>query len=200
MGISAQEVKKLRDRTGAGMMDCKAALIETKGDIDKAIEYLRKKGMASAQKRDGREVKEGVIMAYVHPGNRLGVLIEVNCETDFVAKTEDFQTLAKDIAMQIAATNPIAIYREDIPKETVEKEKDIYRSQLNGQKKPEHVVEKIVQGKLEKYYQEVVLTEQNFVKDMNKTVKEYILEVSGKLGEHMTIRRFQRFHLGENIE
>ncbi len=195
--VSAVEVKKLRDLTGAGMMDCKSALVETNGDIDKAVEYLRKKGIASAQKREGREVKEGVITAYVHPGSRLGVLVELNCETDFVAKTEDFQKLAKDIAMQIAATNPVAINREDIPKETIEKELDIYRTQVQNQNKPENVVEKIIQGKLEKYYQEVVLTEQNFVKDPNKTVKEYLLEVSGKLGEHISIRRFVRFQLGE---
>ena len=196
MNVSAAEVKKLRDMTGAGMMDCKSALLETNGDIDKAVEYLRKKGIASAQKREGREVKEGVIMAYVHPGNRLGVLVELNCETDFVAKTEDFQKLAKDIAMQVAATSPLAVNREDIPKETIEKEMEIYRTQIENENKPEHVVEKIIQGKLEKYYQEVVLTEQSFVKDPNKTVKEYLLEISGKLGEHISIRRFVRFQLG----
>jgi len=199
MTISAVEVKKLRDMTGAGMMDCKSALVETNGDIEKAVEYLRKKGIASAQRREGREAREGVIMAYVHPGNRLGVLVEVNCETDFVAKTEDFQALAKDIAMQIAATNPLAVRREEVPQEIIDKELDIYRSQVEDQKKPEKVVEKIVQGKLEKYYQENVLTEQSFVKDPSKTVKEYLLEVSGKLGEHMSIRRFVRFQLGEEL-
>lgn len=199
MTVSAAEVKKLRDLTGAGMMDCKAALVETKGDVDKAVDYLRKKGMASAKKREGREIKEGVVMAYVHPGNRIGVLVEINCETDFVAKTDDFQTLAKDIAMQVAATNPVAVRREDIPKDIVEKELEIYRTQAQDGKKPENVVEKIVQGKLEKYYQETVLTEQSFVKDTNKTVKEYILEVSGKLGENMSVRRFVRFQLGEEI-
>ncbi|MFH1943185.1 MAG: translation elongation factor Ts [bacterium] len=199
MTVSAAEVKKLRDLTGAGMMDCKAALVETKGDVDKAVDYLRKKGMASAKKREGREIKEGVVMAYVHPGNRIGVLVEINCETDFVAKTDDFQTLAKDLAMQVAATNPVAVRREDIPKDIVEKELEIYRTQAQDGKKPENVVEKIVQGKLEKYYQETVLTEQSFVKDTNKTVKEYILEVSGKLGENMSVRRFVRFQLGEEI-
>jgi len=199
MTISAVEVKKLRDMTGAGMMDCKSALVETNGDIEKAVEYLRKKGIASAQRREGREAREGVIMAYVHPGNRLGVLVEVNCETDFVAKTEDFQALAKDIAMQIAATNPLAVRREEVPQEIIDKEMDIYRSQVEDQKKPEKVVEKIVQGKLEKYCQENVLTEQSFVKDPSKTVKEYLLEVSGKLGEHMSIRRFVRFQLGEEL-
>lgn len=199
MMVSAAEVKKLRDMTGAGMMDCKSALIETEGDIEKAVVYLRKKGIASAQRREGREVKEGVVMAYVHPGNRLGVLVEVNCETDFVAKTEEFQTFAKDIAMQIAATNPLAVIRDEIPKEVADKELDIYRTQAREEKKPEHVVEKIVQGKLEKYYQEVVLMEQSFVKDPSKIVQEYLLEISGKLGERMSVRRFVRFQLGEEL-
>lgn len=197
MTVSAAEVKKLRDMTGAGMMDCKSALIETKGDIEKAVVYLRKKGIASAQRREGKEVNEGVVMAYVHPGNRLGVLVEVNCETDFVAKTEEFQTFAKDMAMQIAATNPLAVIRDEIPKEVADRELDIYRTQAREEKKPEHVVEKIVQGKLEKYFQEVVLMEQSFVKDPSKIVKEYLLEVSGKLGERMSVRRFVRYQLGE---
>jgi elongation factor Ts len=199
MSISAAEVKKLRDKTGAGMMDCKKALLETGGDMEKAVEYLRKKGIASAKKRDGREIREGVIMAYVHPGSRLGVLVEVNCETDFVAKTDDFQNLAKDIAMQIAATNPLAVNRDDIDQDIIAKEKEIYRTQVQSQKKPENVIEKIVEGKLEKYYQENVLLEQNFVKDQNRTVKEYLMEVAGKLGENMSVRRFQRFQLGEEI-
>ena len=199
MTVSAGEVKKLRDITGAGMMDCKSALTETNGDIGKAVEYLRKKGIASAQKREGREVKEGTIITYVHPGSRLGVMVEVNCETDFVAKTDDFQLFSKDIAMQIAATNPLAIQREDLSEELVEKELDIYRTQMKEEGKPDNVIEKIVRGKLEKYYQEVVLLEQGFVKDTSKTVKEYLLEVSGKLGEHMSIRRFVRFQLGEEI-
>lgn len=199
MTVAAGEVKKLRDMTGAGMMDCKTALVETNGDIKKAVEYLRKKGIASAQKRAGREVKEGVIMAYVHPGNRLGVIVELNCETDFVAKTDDFHNMAKDVAMQIAATNPIAIRRKEIPQDVVEKEMDIYRTQARDGKKPEQVIEKIVQGKVEKFYQENVLTEQSFVKNPSKTVKEYLLEVSGKLGENMSIRRFVRYQLGEEV-
>ncbi len=199
MIVTAGEVKKLRDLTGAGMMDCKTALMETEGDIEKAIEYLRKKGIASAQKREGREVKEGTITTYVHPGSRLGVMVEVNCETDFVAKTEDFQLFAKDIAMQIAATNPMAIQREDLLKEIVDKELEIYRTQMKEEGKPDNVIDKIVQGKLEKYYQEIILLEQGFVKDTSKTVKEYLLEVSGKLGEHISIRRFVRFQLGEEI-
>jgi elongation factor Ts len=197
MTISAAEVKSLRDVTGAGIMDCKEALGQTNGDMEKAIEYLRKKGMAFAQRRSGRETKEGIIMSYMHPGNRLGVLVEVNCETDFVARTDEFQNFARNVAMQVAATNPIAVKRENVPKETVEKELDIYRTQVRNEKKPENVVEKIVVGKLEKYFQEVVLLEQSYVKDPGKTVQEYLREVSGKLGEAMSIRRFVRFQLGE---
>jgi elongation factor Ts len=197
MNISAADVKSLREMTGAGMMDCKEALAQTEGNIEKAVEWLRKKGMASAQKRAGREAKEGVIISYMHPGNRLGVMVEVNCETDFVAKTDEFQGFARNVAMQVAATNPVAVKREDVPKETVEKELDIYRTQVRNEKKPEAVVEKIVTGKLEKYFQEVVLLEQSYVKDPGKTVQEYLLEVSGKLGEAMSIRRFIRFQLGE---
>ena len=196
MPVTAADVKKLREMTGAGMMDCKKALLETGGDFEKAIEYLRKKGMASAAKREGREAKEGMIMAYIHPGSRLGVMVEISCETDFVAKTPDFQGFAKDVAMQIAATNPVAIQREDVPSDVVEKELEIYRSQVKDDKKPEAVIEKIVQGKLDKYFQETVLLEQSFVKSPNKTVRDLLLEVSGKLGEKMAIRRFVRFQLG----
>ncbi len=197
MTISANDVKSLREMTGAGMMDCKEALAQTQGDIEKAVEFLRKKGMASAQKRAGREAKEGIIMSYMHPGSRLGVLVEVNCETDFVAKTEDFQNFARNVAMQVAATRPTAVRREDVPKETVDKELEIYRGQMTDNKKPAAVIEKIVTGKLDKYFQEVVLLEQSYVKDPGKTVQEYLLEVSGKLGEAMSIRRFVRFQLGE---
>lgn len=196
MSISAATVKSLREMTGAGMMDCKEALMQCNGDIEKAIEYLRKKGMASAQKRMGRDTKEGVIYSYIHPGNRLGVLVEVNCETDFVAKTEDFQTFARNIAMQVAATNPIAVNREGVPQEVIQKEMEIFRAQVEDSKKPENVIEKIVQGKLEKFFQEVVLLEQSYVRDPGKTVQEYLLEVSGKLGEAISIRRFVRFQLG----
>ena len=199
MTISAGDVKKLRDMTGAGMMDCKSALIETDGDIEKAVEFLRKKGIASAQRREGREVKEGAITTYVHPGSRLGVIVEINCETDFVAKTDDFRLFSKNIAMQIAATNPVAIQREDLSEDIIEKELDIYRTQMKEEGKPDKVIDKIAQGKLEKYFQDVVLLEQGFVKDTSKTVKEYLLEVSGKLGEHVSVRRFVRFQLGEEI-
>lgn len=199
MSISAADVKKLRDKTGAGMMDCKKALTETNGDIEKAVEYLRKKGIASAAKRSGREANEGIIISYIHPGSRLGVLLEINCETDFVAKTDDFKELAKDIAMQIAAANPTAVNREDVSTDALDKEMDIFRGQAQNEGKPEAVIEKIVTGKIEKYYQEVVLLEQAFVKETSKTVKEHIMEVAGKLGENMTVRRFVRFQLGEEL-
>ncbi|MCK5148755.1 translation elongation factor Ts [bacterium] len=199
MSVSASEVKALRDKTGAGMMKCKEALKESNGDIEKAIEYLRKKGMASAAKRAGRDTTEGAIISYIHPGNRIGVMIEMNCETDFVAKTENYLSLAREIAMQIAATNPMAVNREQVPTDLLEKELDIYRGQARDQGKPEKVIEKIVTGKIEKYYQENVLNEQPFVKDTSKTIKEYILENSSKLGEAISIRRFARFQLGEEL-
>ena len=197
MAISATEVKKLRDITGAGMMDCKKALKENDGDVEKAIEFLRKKGIASAEKRSGREANEGVIMSYIHPGSRLGVLVELNCETDFVAKTDDFQALAKDIAMQVAASNPVAVNREDIPADVIEKEKKIYMEQAQESGKPEAVIEKITQGRLEKYYSEITLMDQTFVKNPDVTIKEHLMEVSGKLGENMSVRRFVRFQIGE---
>ncbi|MBN2417382.1 translation elongation factor Ts [bacterium] len=199
MSISAADVKKLRDKTGAGMMDCKKALVETDGDVEKAIEFLRKKGIASAQKRDSKDANEGAIMSYIHPGNRIGVMLELNCETDFVAKTNDFQQLARDLAMHIAAANPLAVERENIPAEIIEKEKEIYRAQVLNEGKPEKIVDKIVDGKIEKYIQEIVLYEQNFVKDTDKTVKEYLLEQSGKLGEKLSVRRFERYQLGEEL-
>lgn len=197
MDIAAADVKKLRDMTGAGMMDCKKALKETDADIEKAIEYLRKKGIASAAKRADREAKEGVVMSYIHPGSRLGVLVEVNTETDFVAKTDDFQNLAKDIAMHIAASNPIAVDREEVSQDMIDKEMDIYRAQMREQNKPENVIEKIVQGKIDKFYSENCLMEQSFVKDPDKTVKDVLMQVSGKLGEAMAVRRFVRFQIGE---
>ncbi|MBN1895341.1 translation elongation factor Ts [bacterium] len=199
MTASASDVKRLRDKTGAGMMDCKKALIESGGDLEKAIDTLRKKGIASAQKRMGKEAKEGVILSYIHPGNRLGVLLELNCETDFVAKTDDFLRLAKDIAMQIAASNPLTVSREQIPQEKVDKELEIYRTQARNEKKPEPVVEKVAQGRLDKFFQEYVLMEQNFIKDTSKTVKDFLLEAAGRLGENIAVRRFVRFQLGEEV-
>ena len=198
MGISASHVKELREKTGAGIMECKKALIEVNGDIQKAIEVLRKRGIAAAQKKVGRTTSEGIIEAYIHPSSRLGVLLEINCESDFVAKTENFTNLAKDIAMQIAATNPIAIKREDLNKDIIEKELEIYRAQAKEMKKPENIIEKIASGKLEKYYQEVCLLDQQFIKDSDKTVKDILMDTISKIGENITIRKFSRFRLGED--
>ncbi|MBO8131502.1 MAG: translation elongation factor Ts [Candidatus Marinimicrobia bacterium] len=196
MKIDVELVKKLRDMTGSGVMDCKGALKEADGDIEKAVEILRKKGIAKAEKKAGREVKEGLIWSYIHPGNKIGVLVEVNCETDFVARTDDFKNFTKDIAMQIAATNPLAITREDIDPKIIEKEKEIYAEQAKAQGKPEAVIEKIVEGRLEKYFQEACLMEQPFVKDPQKTIKDYLTEMVAKLGENIVISRFVRFQLG----
>ena len=197
MAISAAQVKELRELTGAGMMDCKRALEECDGDQEKAIEYLRKKGLQKVEKKAGRQTSEGIIQAYIHPGSRLGVLVEINCETDFVARTEEFQLFAKDIAMHIAASKPIAIDREGIPQDVIDKEMEIYRAQMKEQGKPDHIIDKIAQGKLEKFYQEVCLLEQNFVKDPDKTVKDLLTEKIAKLGENMIIKRFVRYELGE---
>jgi elongation factor Ts len=197
MAISAAEVKALREKTGAGMMDCKKALQESDGDMEKAIDFLRKKGLQKVEKKAGRQTKEGLVQAYIHPGSRLGVLVEVNCETDFVARTDDFQTFVKDVAMQIAAANPLAVRREDLSENIIEKEKEIYKGQVLEQGKPEKVADKIVTGKLEKFYQESCLLEQGFVKDPNKTIHDLLTEIIAKLGENITIRRFVRFQLGE---
>lgn len=196
MGISASQVKELREKTGAGVMECKKALAEADGDITKAIDILRKKGIAAAQKRLRKTTSEGGIKAYVHPGNRLGVLVEVSCETDFAAKTEEFRDFVKDIAMQVAAANPIVINREQLDKDVVDKEMEIYRAQARELKKPEHIVEKIALGKLEKFYQEVCLIEQQFIKDPAKSVKDILLELMSKVGENISIKRFTRYRLG----
>ncbi len=195
--ITAAMVKQLRDKTGAGMMDCKKALQEAEGDFDKAVEILRKRGIAKAAKRADREANEGVVAAYIHPGSKLGVLVEVNCETDFVANTDDFKEFAKNIAMHIAASNPLAVKREDLDQEALNKEKEIYREQALAQGKPEHIVDKIVEGRLEKYYSEVCLLEQPYVKDPDKTIKDLLTEVIAKVGENITIKRFARFRIGE---
>ena len=197
MVISAEIVKQLRISTGAGIMDCKNALKETEGDIEKAVDYLRKKGIAQAEKRAGRETKEGMIESYIHPGSKLGVIVEVNCETDFVAKTDDFKTFVRDIAMQIAAANPVVVKREELPQDVIDKEMNIYKTQAENEKKPEHIAEKIATGRMEKYYQEVVLIEQGFVKNPDQTVEELQKELIGKIGENISIRRFARFQLGE---
>ena len=198
MGVSAQDVKALRDKTGAGFMDCKRALEEAGGDFEKAVEILRKKGIAVAQKKAGRETKEGRIGAYIHTGGKIGVLVEVNCETDFVARNELFQELVKNIAMQIAASNPKYVSPEDIPQEVLEKEKEIYREQARKQGKPEKVIERIVEGKLKKFYEEVCLLEQPFIRDPDKKVKDYITEVIAKLKENIVVSRFVRYQVGES--
>ena len=199
MAASAQMVKELRDRTGAGVMDCKEALNASNDDLDTAVEYLRKKGIASAAKKAGREAKEGVVGSYIHAGAKLGVLVEINCESDFVARTEAFQELVKDIAMQVAAANPSYVAREDIPGEVLEKEREIYREQMADQKKPAQVIDKIVEGKLEKFFAEACLLEQPFIKDATgKTkVKELVAATTAKTGERVVVKRFARFQVGE---
>lgn len=196
MDINAKVIKELRERTGAGVMECKEALKEANGDIEKAIEILRKKGALKAEKKASRSANEGLIGAYIHAGGKIGVLVEVNCETDFVARTDEFQQLVKDIAMQIAAMSPEYISREDVPPEVIEKEKEIYREEALRSGKPEKVVEKIVEGKLEKFYQEKCLLEQPFIKDESKKVKDLITEVIAKLGENIRVSRFVRFQVG----
>tara|TARA_Y100000780_G_scaffold121638_1_gene109701 strand:+ start:41 stop:670 length:630 start_codon:yes stop_codon:yes gene_type:complete len=197
--ISASTVKELREISGAGMMDCKKALTEASGDLEKAIDILRKTGMAKARKKSGRSAKEGLILPYIHPGAKLGVLLEINCETDFVANTDDFKNLSKDIAMHIAASAPMSVSREEIPQETLEREKEIYADQARQSGKPENIIEKMTEGRLNKFYQENVLLEQTFVKDPDKTVADLITETVAKLGENILISRFSRFQLGEKI-
>jgi len=200
MEITASMVKELREKTNAAVMDCKKALTENNGDMEKAINFLRQKGLATASRKVGRITREGLVVSYIHPGGRLGVLLEINCETDFVAKNSDFGVLAKDLAMQIAATNPICVKREDLPVEILEKEKEIYRAQAKGTGKPDKVIEKIVEGKLEKYFSEVCLLEQAFVKDPDIRIEDLIKNYIAKFGENITLRRFVRYQLGENPE
>ena len=200
MASSAEQVKELRERTGAGVMDCKAALEASKGDMQGAIEHLRKKGLADAAKKAHREAKDGVVASYIHPGSKIGVLVEVNCETDFVARTDDFQQLVKDLAMQVAAANPSYVSREDVPGAVVEKEREIYRQQMADQKKPAQVVDKIVEGKLEKFYAESCLMEQPFIRDPSgKTrLKDMVDQATAKMGERIVVKRFARFQVGES--
>ena len=200
MEISADLVKKLREKTGVGLMDCKDALRAAGGDMDKAVDYLREKGLAKIQKRSGRATTEGTIASYIHTGGKVGAVAEVNCESDFVARTPDFQAFAKDIVMQITASNPIYVKREDVPDEVMEKEKVIYRKQALEQGKPEKIVDRIAEGKLEKFYQEVCLMEQPFIKNPDITVKGLLEELVSKLGENIVIRRFVRLQLGETAE
>lgn len=197
VNFDAASVKKLRDTTGAGMMDCKAALTEASGDFDKAMEFLRKKGMDTAKKKASHETKEGVIQSYVHQGSKIAVLVEINCETDFVARNEDFQRFTRDIAMHIAASSPKFVNPEEIPADFLEKEKAVFRDQVQG--KPANVIEKIVEGKLAKVKEEICLLEQPFVKDQDKKVKEYLTEIISKIGENIIIKRFARFEVGEAV-
>ena len=197
MAITAEQVKELREKTGAGMMDCKKALAEAGGDLEKAVSYLRERGIAKAAGKAGRTTKEGLIVSYIHPGDKLGTMVEINCETDFVARTDDFRELAKNIAMQVAAANPLAVRREDVPADVIEREKAIYRTQALNEGKPEKILDRIVAGKLDKYYAESCLLEQTYIKDQDRTVSDVINEAIGKLGENITARRFVRFRLGE---
>ena len=198
--ITAALVKELRERTGAGMMDCKKALSATDGDLEKAIDFLREKGLAAAAKKAGRVAAEGLVEAYIHGGGRIGVLVEVNCETDFVAKTDAFKELVKDIAMHIAATNPSYLKREEVPTAELEHEQAVLAEQARNEGKPEKIIEKMVAGRVEKYYKEVCLMEQPFVKDPDKTISDLITESIAKIGENISIRRFTRYQLGEGIE
>lgn len=200
MEITAELVKKLREKTGVGLMDCKEALKHASGDMEKAVEYLREKGMAKLQKRMGRAASEGVIASYIHTGGKIGAMVEVNCETDFVANTKEFQDFARDLAMQITAATPLYVKREDVPADAIEKEKSIYRKQALESGKPEKIVDKIAEGKLEKFYQEVCLIEQSFIKNPDVTVKDLLEELLVKMGEKIVVNRFARFQLGETLE
>jgi elongation factor Ts len=200
MAISASMVKDLRQKTGAGMMDCKKALTETNGDMEKAIEYLREKGIAGASKKADRVAAEGIVESYIHAGGRIGVLVEVNCETDFVAKTPEFGAFVKDIAMQIAAMNPKYVRREEVAEEEVEKEREILKQQALQEGKPANIVDKMVEGRLVKHFKEICLLDQVFVKDNEKTIDQLVKEQISRIGENITIRRFVRYELGEGIE
>ncbi len=197
MDITSKMVKELRDKTAAGMMDCKKALTETSGDMEKAVDLLRQKGLAVAAKRAGRATSEGVISTYIHAGGKLGVMVEVGCETDFVAKTDKFVEFSRDIAMHIAAANPVSITREEVPEDIVAREKDIYIQQALDSGKPENIVEKMVTGKVEKFIAEIVLLEQKFIKDPDHTIQDILTDLVGKMGENITIKRFARFQIGE---
>lgn len=200
MSITAAQVNDLRKITGAGLMDCKRALTETNGDQEKAVDYLRTKGLAAASKKAGRAATEGAVGSYIHAGGKIGVLVEVNCETDFVARTEEFQTLVKDLAMQVAASNPRHVRREDVSAETIESERNIYRAQASGSGKPPAVIEKIVDGKLEKFFADVCLLEQPFIKEPDRTVGRLVTDAIAHLGENIVVRRFSRFQLGETTD
>ena len=197
--ITAKLVSELREKTGAGMMDCKKALGEVNGDLEKAIDYLRQKGLAAAQKKQSRIAAEGLVGSYIH-GGRIGVMVEINCETDFVAKTDDFKSLAHDIALQIAAKNPMVVRREEVSEEVLEHEREVLRAQALNEGKPANIVEKMIVGRIEKYYKEICLMEQEFIKDPDKTISQLINEKIAKIGENITVRRFTVYQLGEGIE
>jgi len=200
VNITADMVKELRIKTNAGMMECKEALASSNGDFEKAVDYLRKKGMSAATKRSSKAAKDGTIAYYIHMGGKIGVLVELNCETDFVAKTEAFQTLAKNLAMHVAASNPIYVRPEEIPADALDREKEIYKSQLVTEKKPEKIWDKIIDGKLKKYYEEVCLLQQKFIKNTDITIETLVNEMIAKTGENIMVRRFARFQLGEEIK
>jgi elongation factor Ts len=200
MELNATVVKELREKTGAGFMDCKKALTETGGNLEKAVDYLRQKGLAAAAKKADRVAADGAVGAYVHPGGKIGVLVEINCQTDFVARTAEFQTLLKDMAMQIAAASPRYVKREDVSADEIEREREIYRSQALESGKPEKVVDKIVEGKMERFYSEVCLLEQAFIKDPDRKVSDTINDAITRLGEKIEVRRFARYHLGEGVQ
>ncbi|MFQ5917137.1 MAG: translation elongation factor Ts [Candidatus Binatia bacterium] len=200
MEINALSVRDLREKTGAGIMDCKKALVETGGDLERAVDYLRQKGLAMAAKKQGRVAAEGLVGAYIHGGGKIGVLVELNCETDFVARTPEFQGLLKDVAMQIAAASPRYIRRDDVPPDEAEREREIYRRQAQDLGKPEKVIDKIVDGKMEHFYSEVCLLEQEFIKDSDRHVEDLIREVVAKVGENIQVSRFTRYHVGEGVE
>ena len=199
MNITASQVKELRNKTGAGMMDCKNALVHSDGEINKAIDYLRKTGVSKAEKKGSRDTKEGLVYSYIHAGGKLGVIIELNCETDFVANNIDFKNLAHDLSMHIAATNPLSINKDAIDQSIVEREKEIYTEQAKSEGKPDKIIEKMVNGRLSKFFQETCLLEQTFIKDQEKRVSDLITESISKLGENITIRRFIRYAIGEDI-
>ena len=200
MEVNATSVKELREKTGAGIMDCKKALAESGGNLEKAVDYLRHKGLAAAVKKADRVATEGAVAAYVHPGGKIGVLVEINCETDFVARTAEFQALLKDIAMQVAAANPHYVSREQVPAEELEKERSIYRQQAQETRKPENVIEKIVEGKMERFYSETCLLEQAFIKDPDRKVSDILNDAVARLKENIQVRRFARYHLGEGMQ
>ncbi len=198
--ITAAMVKELRERSGAGMMDCKKALLATEGNMEKAVDFLREKGLASAAKKSGRITVEGLVESYIHAGGKIGVLVEVNCETDFVAKTDEFKELVRDIAMQIAAARPQYVDRDEVPESMVVKEKEILSAQAANEGKPEKIIEKMVEGRIEKFYKEICLLEQPFIKDQDKSIKQLVTEKIAKIGENISVRRFVRYELGEGLE